>query len=43
VKLVGPGVEKYHIRTRDGYRLLPPTQINTGADLATGGASVDQQ
>jgi Ca-activated chloride channel homolog len=44
VKLVGPGVEKYHIRTRDGYRLLPQTQINTGADLATGGgASVDQQ
>jgi VWFA-related protein len=44
VKLVGPGMEKYHIRTRDGYRLLPQTQINTGADLATGGgASVDQQ
>ena len=44
VKLVGPGVEKYHIRTRDGYRLLPQTQINTGSDLATGGsASVDQQ
>jgi len=44
VKLVGPGVEKYHIRTRDGYRLLPQTQINTGADLATGGgASVEQQ
>jgi VWFA-related protein len=43
VKLVGPGVEKYRIRTRDGYRLLPQTQINTGADLATGGASVDQQ
>ncbi len=34
VKLVGPGTEKYHIRTRDGYRLLPPTQINTGNDLA---------
>jgi VWFA-related protein len=42
VKLVGPGVEKYHIRTRDGYRLLPLTQINTGTDLA-GGASSDQQ
>ncbi|HEY1805210.1 MAG TPA: VWA domain-containing protein [Terracidiphilus sp.] len=36
VKLVGPGTEKYHIRSRDGYRLLPPTQINTGADLAAG-------
>ncbi len=34
VKLVGPGTEKYRIRTRDGYRLLPPTQINTGNDLA---------
>ena len=44
VKLVGPGMEKYHIRTRDGYRLLPMTQINTDADLATGGgASVEQQ
>jgi VWFA-related protein len=42
VKLVGPGTEKYHIRTRDGYRLLPPTQINTGSDLAAG-TSVDQQ
>ena len=42
VKLVGPGTEKYHIRTRDGYRLLPPTQINTGNDLAAG-ASADQQ
>jgi len=42
IKLVGPGVEKYHIRTRDGYRLLPPTQINTGNDLAAG-ASADQQ
>jgi VWFA-related protein len=42
IKLVGPGMEKYHIRTRDGYRLLPPTQINTGNDLAAG-ASADQQ
>lgn len=40
VKLVGPGTEKYHIRTRDGYRLLPLTQINTGNDLA---ASAGQQ
>jgi len=41
VKLVGPGMEKYHIRTRDGYRLLPPTQINIGNNLAAG-ASADQ-
>jgi VWFA-related protein len=42
VKLVGPGTEKYHIRTRDGYRLLPPTQINAGNDLAAG-TSPNQQ
>jgi len=36
VKLVGPGVEKHHIRTRDGYRLLPPTQVNAGNELAAG-------
>ncbi len=42
VKLVGPGTEKYHIRTRDGYRLLPPTQINTGNDLAAGASSEPQ-
>ena len=42
VKLVGPGTEKYRIRTRDGYRLLPPTQINAGNDLAAG-ASSDHQ
>ncbi|HVN92487.1 MAG TPA: VWA domain-containing protein [Terracidiphilus sp.] len=41
VKLVGPGMEKYHIRTRDGYRLLPPTQINTGNDLAAAPAPPD--
>ena len=41
VKLVGPGTEKYHIRTRDGYRLLPPTQINTGNDLAAGAEPPD--
>ncbi len=42
VKLVGPGTEKYHLRTRDGYRLLPPTQINTGNDLAVGSSSDPQ-
>ena len=43
VKLVGPGMVKYHIRTRDGYRLLPPTQINTGSDLAAAPAPADAQ
>jgi VWFA-related protein len=42
VKLVGPGVEKHHIRTREGYRLLPLTQVNAGNELAAG-AVVSQQ
>jgi VWFA-related protein len=29
VKLVGSGMQKYHIRTRDGYRLLQPTALNS--------------
>jgi len=29
VKLVGPGLQKYHIRTRDGYRLMQPSAITT--------------
>jgi Ca-activated chloride channel family protein len=28
VKLVGKDLQKYHIRTRDGYRLLHPTQLS---------------
>ena len=42
VKLTGPGLGKYHIRTRDGYRLLPQTQVNAGNELAAG-AVVSQQ
>jgi len=42
VKLVGPGTEKYRIRTRDGYRLLPPTQINADNDFAAGAGSDHQ-
>jgi len=42
VKLAGPGLEKYHIRTREGYRLLPLTQVNAGNELAAG-AIVNQQ
>jgi Ca-activated chloride channel homolog len=30
VKLVGKNLQKYHIRTRDGYRLLHPTQLSGG-------------
>jgi hypothetical protein len=29
VKLVGKDLQKYHIRTRDGYRLLQQTQVNS--------------
>ncbi len=29
VKLVGPGMQKYHIRTRDGYRLMQPSAATT--------------
>jgi Ca-activated chloride channel family protein len=35
VKLVGPALQKYRIRTRDGYRLLPQTMTN-GNDMAVG-------
>jgi len=37
VKLVGPDMQKYHIRTRDGYRLLPPGALNSDRMLAAGG------
>ncbi len=29
VKLVGQNLQKYHIRTRDGYRLMQPTAVTT--------------
>jgi Ca-activated chloride channel homolog len=29
VKLVGPTLQKYHIRTRDGYRLMQPSAVTT--------------
>lgn len=29
VKLVGPALQKYRIRTRDGYRLMQPTAVET--------------
>lgn len=34
VKLVGENAQKYRIRTRDGYRVLKPTQIATTASPA---------
>ena len=38
VKLVGKDLQKYHIRTRDGYRLLPQTATSGDSDLAAGAA-----
>ncbi|MGA9063530.1 MAG: VWA domain-containing protein [Terracidiphilus sp.] len=40
VKLVGPDMQKYHIRTRDGYRLLPATAVTSDSYL-TAGAETD--
>jgi len=36
VKLVGKDLQKYHIRTRDGYRLLPAAALTGGAYLTAG-------
>ena len=37
VKLVGKGMQKYRVRTRDGYRLLQQAQLSTGFTSPTGG------
>jgi VWFA-related protein len=42
VKLSGAALQKYHIRTRDGYRLLPPTAVTSDTYL-TAGADLDQK
>ena len=34
VKLVGKNLQKYHVRTRDGYRLLHQTQLSASAPVA---------
>jgi VWFA-related protein len=34
VKLVGKDLQKYHVRTRDGYRLLHSTQLSAAAPVA---------
>jgi VWFA-related protein len=39
VKLVGKDLQKYHLRTRDGYRLLETTKSSAGSLLATGSGS----
>jgi Ca-activated chloride channel family protein len=35
VKLVGKNLQKYHVRTRDGYRLLQQAQVSPSASLST--------
>ncbi|HEY1984610.1 MAG TPA: VWA domain-containing protein [Terracidiphilus sp.] len=40
VKLVGKELQKYHIRTRDGYRLMP---VNPGAAVDEGGDTSEAQ
>ncbi len=41
VKLAGAALQRYHIRTRDGYRLLPPTAVATDTYLTAGAAPPD--
>src|ERR1700730_2509712 len=42
VKLVGKNLQKYHIRTRDGYRLLHQTQLS-GCTLSASGSESSSQ
>jgi Ca-activated chloride channel homolog len=42
VKLVGKNLQKYHIRTRDGYRLLNQTQVAAGG-LSSPGSEASSQ
>jgi VWFA-related protein len=41
VKLSGEALQRYHIRTRDGYRLLPPTAVASDTYLTAGDAPPD--
>ncbi|HEY6377234.1 MAG TPA: VWA domain-containing protein [Edaphobacter sp.] len=42
VKLVGKDLQKYRIRTRDGYRLLQQTQASSGTIAASGAQASSQ-
>jgi len=42
VKLVGKNLQKYHVRTRDGYRLLQQTQISSGSFSDAGSGSAQK-
>ncbi len=39
VKLVGKNLQKYRVRTRDGYRLLQPAQLSSGSFVEAGAGS----
>lgn len=43
VRLVGKDLQKYRVRTRDGYRLLQPTAVASDADSGPAGAAADTQ
>lgn len=43
VKLVGKNLEKYHLRTRDGYSLLQQTEVTTEADATPVASPTTQQ
>jgi Ca-activated chloride channel homolog len=42
VKLVGKDMQKYHVRTRDGYRLLQQAQLSSDGFSAPGGGSAQK-
>jgi VWFA-related protein len=42
VKLVGKSLQKYHVRTRDGYRLLQQPQLSVEAISSSGSNSASQ-
>jgi VWFA-related protein len=42
VKLVGKNLQKYHVRTRDGYRLLQQMQSSSGTSSSPGSGAPSQ-
>jgi VWFA-related protein len=42
VKLVGKNMQKYHVRTRDGYRILQQAQMSSGGFSGGGGGAAQK-
>jgi VWFA-related protein len=42
IKLVGKNMQKYHVRTRDGYRILQQAQLSSDGFSAPGGGSAQK-